>query len=342
MTESDPTWNSRENLKMLYSGDRQVSVTLSESSWRAILNIIRTACRLGGDDWIRWQQSVDQIVRTATEKAGLPPQSPSSASERTYGAKYDDDYESDAADYYDTGEDFTLSTKGASGDPCEYPEDLFGSEPGTTLVPLENQRPKDAEKVLHDNQHVSVPDLEPGVENGLHEGPCGERLPELWMEGDSTNTHPSSPRSTAMPSPASQSNWWYRCLSDTGSKQGVRYSPGDRVETRIVGVTFEGRQKVVAQLSIKEQVWLRREPHNPHDGNAIRVERQNGQQIGYIGREIAAVLASHFDNYGEPVPAVVTALVGEDSPYSNRGVRIAFNVPKPLPPVDDGFDEIPF
>ena len=162
----------------------------------------------------------------------------------------------------------------------------------------------------------------------------GDRLPPI-------NAHPPPSRPASTPSPSAQSNWWYHRVSEISVEQGVGYSPGDQIETRVVGVTFEGRQAVVAQLSLKEQIWLRREPRNPHDRNAIRVERQNGRQIGYISRDIAAILAHHFDNYGKPVSAVVTALVGGEPPYSSRGVRMRFNVPEPPPPVDDS-SAIPF
>jgi len=102
----------------------------------------------------------------------------------------------------------------------------------------------------------------------------------------------------------------------------------DWVETDVVGVTFEGRQAIVAQLSPNAQVWLRREPHNPYDRNAIRVDRQNGQQIGYINRILAASLAERFDGYGKPVTAVITALSGGYSSDAAIGVRIRFSIPE--------------
>jgi hypothetical protein len=156
------------------------------------------------------------------------------------------------------------------------------------------------------------------------------------------SAHPSPPHGSSTSSSAAQSNWWYHRISEVGTKEYAGYSPGDQVDTHVVGVTFEGRQTVVAQLSPGERLWLRREPHNPHDGNAIIVERQNGQQIGYISRAMAALLAPHFDNYGKPVSAVVTVLVGENSEYSNLGVRIRFKIPEPPPPVDDYYGQVPF
>ena len=66
------------------------------------------------------------------------------------------------------------------------------------------------------------------------------------------------------------------------------------ITAKVVGVTFEGRQATVAQLEEMEELVLRREPDNPYDFNAIRVERLNGAQIGYINRFIHKPLESLF------------------------------------------------
>ena len=49
------------------------------------------------------------------------------------------------------------------------------------------------------------------------------------------------------------------------------------IKTKVVGVTFDGRQAVVAKLTMGEEVVLRGELTNPYDRNAIRVERLNGE-----------------------------------------------------------------
>ena len=102
------------------------------------------------------------------------------------------------------------------------------------------------------------------------------------------------------------------------------------IHTRVVGVTFEGRQSVIAQLRVGERVRLCREPANLYDRHAIRVVCLNGQQIGYLSRSLAATLAERFDVHGKPVPAVVTALPGGYSPNAARGVRIRFTPPRRL------------
>ncbi len=110
---------------------------------------------------------------------------------------------------------------------------------------------------------------------------------------------------------------------------------GKMVETKVVGVTFENRQSIIREMRVGERVILRREPHNCHDRNAIRVDRETGEQVGYIARHEAAGLARFFDTYGQPVSAVVTAIVGDTYHDSSLGVRIQFTVPDVKPNGDE-------
>ena len=57
--------------------------------------------------------------------------------------------------------------------------------------------------------------------------------------------------------------------------------------TTVAGVTFEGRQRIVAQCSVGERLILVREPHNPHDKGAIKVMRLNGEQLGFIPAQVS-------------------------------------------------------
>ena len=100
------------------------------------------------------------------------------------------------------------------------------------------------------------------------------------------------------------------------------------VRTKVVGVTFENRQEVIARLRMGDRVWLDREPDNPHDGNAIAVCRSNGEMAGYINRHLAACIAPYFDAYGFPVKGRVTALTGSGWGGYSLGVVIVFKLPK--------------
>jgi len=98
--------------------------------------------------------------------------------------------------------------------------------------------------------------------------------------------------------------------------------------TKVVGVTFEDRQEVIARLHMGDRVWLDRELDNPYDANAIAVCRSNGEQIGYLNRHMAASIIHYFQAYGYPVKGKVTALTGSDWDGYSLGVVIAFKLPK--------------
>ena len=106
------------------------------------------------------------------------------------------------------------------------------------------------------------------------------------------------------------------------------YRSGSLICTKVAGVTFNNRQAVVARLHAGELIQLRREPDNLYDRNAIRVERLDGQQIGYLDRSMAARLAPFFDAHSKPVRGKVHSLTGSGQNGYNLGVIITFNVPR--------------
>lgn len=132
----------------------------------------------------------------------------------------------------------------------------------------------------------------------------------------------------------SQTEW-----SHTQRQQAKQFPCLPSIETTVRGVRYEGRQNVVACLEVGEILLLRRELKNPHDRNAIRVERQNGAQVGYIPREIAAEIAATFERIAGPVQAVVTAVHGRNYSAGYLGVRIRFvaheGLSSSLPSLDD-------
>jgi SWI/SNF-related matrix-associated actin-dependent regulator of chromatin subfamily A3 len=72
-----------------------------------------------------------------------------------------------------------------------------------------------------------------------------------------------------------------------GIDQLVHY--GD-LDARIVGARFYS-----GFASPGEVVMIRREPGNPYDSNAIRIDNINRQQIGHIPKNIAVKLAPYID-----------------------------------------------
>ncbi|KAJ5378749.1 hypothetical protein N7509_011868 [Penicillium cosmopolitanum] len=75
--------------------------------------------------------------------------------------------------------------------------------------------------------------------------------------------------------------------------------------TSIVGVRFYR-----GHATKGEHVVLNREPANPYDRNAIRVDNVMGAQIGHIGRAVAEKLAKYMDPKKIVVEAVLTGTIG--------------------------------
>ena len=100
------------------------------------------------------------------------------------------------------------------------------------------------------------------------------------------------------------------------------------IVTSVVGVTFENRQEVIARLSEGERISLIREPDNAFDPNAVKVVRWDHQQVGYLDREVAKILAPKMDYYGRPIIATVKRLTGGNYPDSRVGVVVRFYFPE--------------
>ncbi|KAF7616635.1 SNF2 family helicase [Aspergillus flavus] len=77
------------------------------------------------------------------------------------------------------------------------------------------------------------------------------------------------------------------------------------VNTKIVGVRYYR-----GHATYGEHVILRREPGNPYDSNAIRVDNVMGAQIGHIPRNMAAKLARYMDTRSLIIDGVLTGEIG--------------------------------
>ena len=77
---------------------------------------------------------------------------------------------------------------------------------------------------------------------------------------------------------------------------------------RVVGVAGAGQHHAEAIASDAagpgRPLTLRRDPSNEHDPNAIAVHAGDGQQVGWVPRDLAAELAPALDD-GEPWSAIV-------------------------------------
>jgi len=88
--------------------------------------------------------------------------------------------------------------------------------------------------------------------------------------------------------------------------------------TKVVGVSFEGRQDMLAGLREEAELDLERRPENEYDANAIAV-RYGDLHLGFIRKEIAVHLAPLMDS-GTRYRARVASLTGGGAKH--RGVNI--------------------
>jgi hypothetical protein len=97
------------------------------------------------------------------------------------------------------------------------------------------------------------------------------------------------------------------------------------------------RQDILCAVEPGDAVVLGREPHNAYDSNAV-VVTVDGETVGYIARDDAAVLAPLLDA-GRSHTAIVHCIRGGVPGASHYGcqVSIAWDSAKPRPfrPLDD-------
>ena len=98
--------------------------------------------------------------------------------------------------------------------------------------------------------------------------------------------------------------------------------------TKVAGVTFEGRQALVAQVRPGEPLRLVREPANPHDPHAVAVCRDGGERLGYVSAALAARLAPSMDAGARYTATAAQRTGGGDRPF---GLNIYIQREDPSP-----------
>lgn len=94
--------------------------------------------------------------------------------------------------------------------------------------------------------------------------------------------------------------------------------------TKVMGVSFEGRQDALAGLRLGFELELRRQPDNPKDANAIAVY-YGALHIGFIRAGIAKHLAPEIDGgarYRARIESLTGGGAGSDGAAKHRGVNI--------------------
>jgi hypothetical protein len=110
-------------------------------------------------------------------------------------------------------------------------------------------------------------------------------------------------------------------LVDAGGRYLARDAPElAAAGLHVAGVAGAGRHHAEALQSEGaapgRPLTLRRDPGNPHDANAVAVETEDGEQLGFVPRELAAELAPQLDA-GRPWSAIALR-EQRDSPRDPR------------------------
>lgn len=100
-----------------------------------------------------------------------------------------------------------------------------------------------------------------------------------------------------------------------------------RYNSKLVGVTFEGRQAVISLLKGDEQLSCRREPENEYDKNAVAVDVLAGGEwlpIGYIAKDKNLEIAKSLDA-GVPVEIKLASITGGDGKSFGINIELQYN-----------------
>lgn len=95
----------------------------------------------------------------------------------------------------------------------------------------------------------------------------------------------------------------------------------DSFPTKVMGVSFEGRQDRVAGLVPGLKLELKRQPDNPADPNAVAVW-YGGWQIGYLRKQIAKHLAPLIDGGATYTAGIEHVTGGKDGKHYGVNIRV--------------------
>ena len=107
-----------------------------------------------------------------------------------------------------------------------------------------------------------------------------------------------------------------------------------KYNSKLVGVTFEGRQAVISTLKGDEPLRVRREADNEYDPNAVAVDVKVGEEllpIGYIARDKNLEIAKSLDA-GIPVEIKLASITGGDGKSFGVNIELQYQeAPKDAP-----------
>jgi hypothetical protein len=100
-----------------------------------------------------------------------------------------------------------------------------------------------------------------------------------------------------------------------------------KYNSKLVGVTFEGRQAVISTLKGGEPLRVRREADNEYDKNAVAVDVQIGEEwlpIGYIAKDKNLEIAKSLDAE-VPVQIVLSTITGGNGKSFGVNIELQYN-----------------
>lgn len=100
-----------------------------------------------------------------------------------------------------------------------------------------------------------------------------------------------------------------------------------KYNSKLVGVTFEGRQAVISTLKGGEPLRVRREAENEYDKNAVAVDVQVGEEwlpIGYIAKDKNLEIAKSLDAE-VPVQIVMSTITGGNGKSFGINIELQYN-----------------
>jgi single-stranded-DNA-specific exonuclease len=65
--------------------------------------------------------------------------------------------------------------------------------------------------------------------------------------------------------------------------------------TKVVGVSFEGRQNIIKNLTVNTKIKLERDSDNRFDKNAVKVITESGEHLGFLARGVSKLVAPEMD-----------------------------------------------
>jgi HIRAN domain-containing protein len=109
------------------------------------------------------------------------------------------------------------------------------------------------------------------------------------------------------------------------------------IETFIAGVMYDHRDTVALRCRLRGTVYLRRDPANAHDANAVVVTDAHGDMLGYLPRRIAAQVSPYLNEIKSKIPGVITDLKS-DVLRTRIALAVGFLVPASIVPPTSAID----